>query len=319
MSNLVIGLIVLGVIAVAVVVVLVILSQRRPAEISDDLLQERLEEIVEKGETLTLEELEMSQPLTERLIYPLAHKIGEFAARFTPQNVLESTKIQIEHAGMGGSLDPTMFLASRFIVAVLLGGFMIFIFSIGAGKMGVLLRFFIIAGGFLLGFFMPNLLLQSKIDRRQKNITRALPDALDLLTICVEAGLGFDAAMQKVAEKWETDLSLEFARVSREIQLGKMRREALRDMADRLGVSDLTSFVAAVIQTEQLGVSLAKVLRIQSDQMRIRRRQRAEQEAHKAPLKMLIPMALLIFPSIIIVLIAPAGFQLMNSALMGVF
>jgi tight adherence protein C len=319
MSNLVIGLIVLGVIAVVVIIILVMIAQRRPAEVSDELLQERLEEIVEKGETLTLEEIEMSQPLTERLIYPLAHKLGEFAARFTPQNVLESTKIQIEHAGMGGTLDPTMFLASRFILSVFLGGFLIFIFSIGNARLGVMVRFLIIGGGFLIGFFVPNLMLKSKIDRRQKNIVRALPDALDLLTICVEAGLGFDAAMQKVAEKWETDLSLEFARVSREIQLGKMRREALRDMADRLGVSDLTSFVAAVIQTEQLGVSLAKVLRIQSDQMRIRRRQRAEQEAHKAPLKMLIPMALLIFPSIIIVLIAPAGLQLMNSALMGIF
>jgi tight adherence protein C len=104
-----------------------------------------------------------------------------------------------------------------------------------------------------------------------------------LLTICVEAGLGFDAGMAKVSEKWENELALAFARAIREVQLGKVRREALRDMADRLGIPEMTSFVAAIIQSEQLGVSMAKVLRIQSDQMRMKRRQRAEEEAHKAP------------------------------------
>lgn len=146
-----------------------------------------------------------------------------------------------------------------------------------------------------------------------------MPDALDLLTICVEAGLGFDAAMAKVSEKWETQLSMAFARVIQEIQLGKVRKEAMRDMADRIGISEMTSFVAAVIQSEQLGVSLSKVLRIQADQMRIRRRQLAEEEAHKAPIKMLIPMAGLIFPSLMIVLLTPAGLRLFRSALGDMF
>jgi tight adherence protein C len=139
-----------------------------------------------------------------------------------------------------------------------------------------------------------------------------MPDALDLLTICVEAGLGFDAAMAKVSEKWENHLSLGFSRAIREVQLGKTRREALRVMAERMGIAEMTSFVAAVIQSEMLGVSLAKVLRIQSDQMRLKRRQRAEEAAHKAPIKMLIPMALLIFPSIMIILMVPAVFQIMG-------
>ena len=146
-----------------------------------------------------------------------------------------------------------------------------------------------------------------------------MPDALDLLTICVEAGLGFDAAMSKVSEKWNSELSLAFARVIQEIQLGKLRREALRDMADRIGLPELTSFVAAVIQSELLGVSMAKVLRIQSDQMRIKRRQHAEEEAHKAPIKMLIPMGLLIFPSLMIVLLTPAALKLMHSSLGNLF
>jgi tight adherence protein C len=123
--------------------------------------------------------------------------------------------------------------------------------------------------------------------------------------------------MSKVADKWTNELSMAFLRTIREIQLGKTRRDALRDMADRLGLPEMTSFVAAVIQSEILGVSLAKVLRIQSDQMRIKRRQRAEEEAHKAPIKMILPMGLLTFPSIMLILLAPAGIQISKS--LGVF
>ena len=125
--------------------------------------------------------------------------------------------------------------------------------------------------------------------------------------------------MAKVSEKWETDLSLAFTRVIQEIQLGKLRREALRDMADRIGLAEMTSFVAAVIQSEMLGVSMAKVLRIQSEQMRVKRRQLAEEEAHKAPVKMLIPMALLVFPALMVVLLTPAALRLMHSELGAMF
>jgi len=144
-----------------------------------------------------------------------------------------------------------------------------------------------------------------------------MPDALDLLTICVEAGLGLDAAMSKVAEKWDNELSQAFGRAIREIQLGKERREALRDMAERIGIPEMTSFVAALIQTETLGVSMAKVLRIQSEQMRLKRRQRAEEEAHKAPIKMLMPLVGLIFPTLFIILLTPAALRLMKVRLFG--
>ena len=194
---------------------------------------------------------------------------------------------------------------------------MFLVFTMGETRPAFVMVLIIVLVSAILGYVMPYLWLKSKISRRQKSVRKAMPDALDLLTICVEAGLGFDGAMQKVSEKWETELSLAFARVIREIQLGKLRREALRDMADRLGLGEMTSFVAAVIQSESLGVSLAKVLRIQSDQMRIKRRQLAEEEAHKAPIKMLIPMALLIFPSLMIVLLSPAGLRLFHSALGG--
>jgi tight adherence protein C len=129
----------------------------------------------------------------------------------------------------------------------------------------------------------------------------------------VEAGQGFDQAMQQVSDKWENELSIAFERVIQEIRLGKLRREALRDMADRMDIGDMTSFVAALIQADQLGVSMSKVLRIQSDQMRMKRRQRAEKKAHEAPVKMLIPMAFLIFPSIYIILLGPAALTVMNS------
>jgi len=148
--------------------------------------------------------------------------------------------------------------------------------------------------------------LGSKIRNRQQEVIKSLPDALDLLTICVEAGLGFDMAMSKVAEKWDNELSLAFSRVIQELQLGKLRREALRDMADGMEVPDVSTFVAAIIQADQLGVSIARVLRIQSDQMRMRRRQRAEELARQAPIKMLPAIAFLIFPAIFIVLLGPA-------------
>ncbi len=171
----------------------------------------------------------------------------------------------------------------------------------------------------LIGFIFPDMWLSGRMRGRQKMIFRAMPDALDLLTICVEAGLGFDAAMSRVHEKWENDLGLELGRVIQEIRLGKLRRDALRDMSERLGVPEMTSFVAAVIQSEQLGVSMAKVLRIQSDQMRVRRRQMAEEEAHRAPIKMVFPIALLIFPSIMLILLGPAAMLLVTSPMGSLF
>jgi tight adherence protein C len=296
--------------------VLVVIGLRESQR--DDPLQSRLAEFAARGEAVSLEEIELSQPITERVIYPLARKFGEIAIRFTPQNALQSTAHKLELAGSPRGIDPTIFWASRFIAAFVVGGLFLFLFSIGASSWTWSRKLIILALFVALAFYLPELLLTSKIQRRQKEIRKAMPDALDLLTICVEAGLGFDGAMQKVYEKWDNELGRAFGRVIREIQLGKLRREALRDMAERMGLPEMTSFVAAVIQSEQLGVSMAKVLRIQSDQMRIRRRQLAEEEAHKAPIKMLIPMALLIFPSICIVLMTPALLMLFRSALKGV-
>jgi len=306
-------IIIIGAIVLIAALAVIAVSFRRDAQgQSDDPLQARLAEYIQRGDVASLEEIELSQPFSERVIVPVVRRIGEFSARFTPQKAIQDTARKLELAGNPWPIDAATFLAIRFILAVVLAGFLIAVVLISPPS-NPSDNFMYIGGAAFAGFYLPHLMLTSRITRRQKEIRKAMPDALDLLTICVEAGLGFDAAMSKVSEKWENELSLAFARVIREVQLGKVRREALKDMSDRLGIPEMTSFVAAIIQSELLGVSMAKVLRIQSDQMRVKRRQRAEEEAHKAPVKMIIPMALLIFPSIMIIILTPAVIQIIGS------
>lgn len=283
---------------------------RRNQDDETDPVMARLADATQRGETVTLEQMELQQPFAERVLLPIMGKVGEISTRFTPQKLIQDTTLKLELAGNPGRIDAATFLATRFIGAALFGGGLLLI-SLLSATQWPFSRTVLVVGLFtVIGFFFPQLWLQGRINSRQTEVRKALPDALDLLTICVEAGLGFDAAMSKVAEKWDNELSLMFGRTIREVQLGKTQREALRDMADRIGLPELTSFVAAVIQSQQLGVSLAKVLRIQSDQLRMKRRQFAEELAHKAPVKMIIPMALLTFPSIMIILMAPAAFQI---------
>lgn len=306
------GIIIFGVIVFLGAVAVMIFSLRRTAAGGEpeDPLQDRLAEYIQRGDVASLEEIELSQPFAERVLIPVIRRIGEFSARFTPQKAIQDTARKLEIAGNPWPVDAPTFLAIRFILAVVLGGFLIVVISISPPSSATD-NFLYVGGATFAGFYLPHLMLTSRITRRQTEVRKAMPDALDLLTICVEAGLGFDAAMSKVSDKWENELSLAFARTIREVQLGKVRRDALKDMADRMGLPEMTSFVAAIIQSEQLGVSMAKVLRIQSDQMRVKRRQFAEEQAHKAPVKMIIPMALLIFPSIMIIILTPAALQIM--------
>jgi tight adherence protein C len=307
-----IGVIIFIIVAATVALVVVGLRERQGV----DPLAARLAEYAQRGEVASLEEIELSQPFMERVLYPAARRFGEFAQRFTPQNAIVQTRRRLEMGGAPRWMEPTLFLASRFIFGITLGLILIGVFSLQATSSPFTLNNTVIIGVFtLIGFFLPTLLLESRIRRRQRVVLNAMPDALDLLTICVEAGLGFDAAMKKVIEKWDNELSLAFARVLQEIQLGKLRREALRDMSDRLGVSEMDSFVAAVIQSEQLGVSMARVLRVQADSMRVKRRQRAEENAQRAPVKMVMPMVFLIFPTILIILLGPALLQILRSGI----
>ncbi|GAB4462578.1 MAG: type II secretion system F family protein [Anaerolineales bacterium] len=310
--NLTLILIIGGILLVLFIIVGVISVNLRQNAEEEDPLQARLAEYLQSGEVTSLEEIELSQPFFERVVVPIIKKIGEISARFTPQKAIQDTARRLELAGNPWPIDAATFLAIRFILALVMGGLVttLVILSPSPSLSDNALYIF---GATFGGFFLPHLMLSSRITNRQNEIRKAMPDALDLLTICVEAGLGFEAAMSKVSEKWDNQLSLAFARTIREIQLGKARRDAMRDMADRLGVPEMTSFVAAIIQSEQLGVSMAKILRIQSDQMRIKRRQRAEEEAHKAPVKMVLPMAFLMFPTIMIIILTPAALQIAGS------
>lgn len=309
----VIGILV-GVVLIGGAVYLVVVGNRAMSqqEENEDPLMARLAEFSERGELVSLEQIELSQPFSERVVVPIVKRLGEISTRFTPQKVLLETTRKLELAGNPGRIDAATFLATRFVVPIIFDGFLLLISRVSPTPWPFARLFIALLVFGLLGFAFPQLWLTSKIQGRQHEIRKAMPDALDLLTICVEAGLSFDSAMSKVSEKWENQLSLAFARVIREIQLGKLQREALRDMSDRLGIPEMTSFVAAVIQSQQLGVSMAKVLRIQSEQMRMKRRQRAEEEAHKAPVKMIFPMGILIFPSILIILLTPAIIQIVD-------
>lgn len=303
------------VVVILLALVLVIVGFRSPE--ARDPLQTRLAEFGSRDKPVTLQEIEMSQPFHERVLLPIIRQAGQLASRFTPEAALQGTQHQLDLAGNPGGLGPREFMAIRIAGAALLGSAMLIVFLAAPQHnwpRDTLILVISIAGG----YFLPQLWLATRAERRRDEAQKSLPDCLDLLTICVEAGLGFDAAMGKVSEKWDDELSVAFGRVLQEIRLGKTRREALRVMAARFDVNDITSFVAAVLQAEQLGVSMGKILRIQSDQMRIRRRQRAEYKAHQAPIKMLFPMALFIFPTIWIVLLGPAGLLLRNSALSGI-
>jgi tight adherence protein C len=277
---------------------------RRP-----DALEDRLADFGTLEQFSSLEEIELSQPFVDRVIFPLLRGLAQFAARFTPQRNVEAIQHQLDLAGNLYGWGPTEFMGIRLLVTLGLGGLGVVMFIVAPQPLAKRVLMVLAAVG--VGYFLPMLWLRTKISRRQRSVVKSLPDALDLLTICVEAGLGFDAAMAKVVEKWDNDLSQAFARVIQEIQLGKLRREALRDMSDRMEVPDMSTFVAAIIQADQLGVSIARVLRIQSDQMRMRRRQRAEELARSAGIKMMPAIVFLIFPSIFIVLLGPAVIQLM--------
>lgn len=270
-----------------------------------DPLQERLAEFAERETPGSLEELEMSMSFKDRVLLPLFKALANRLSRFTPESQIEAARRKIELAGQTDKMDPRTFFGTRIMLMILLGiggAFVAFVTlrleTLMAVGLTALLAF--------LGYYMPESQLKSKIKKRQENIVKALPDALDLLTICVEAGLGFDQAMGKVYDKWDNELAQAFGRVIQEIAYGKPRREALRHMAESMDVPDVTSFTAAIIQADQLGVSIGKILRIQSDQMRVKRRQRAQEKAHQAPVKMMIPMVFLIFPSIWLVLLGPS-------------
>ena len=273
-----------------------------------DAIGSRLSQFTER--TMTLEELELQQPFSQRVLAPMMRTVLLALGRYGPKQSAERLRLSLQQAGNPGNLQPLQFSGIRMGLAILL--FVSFAFVTFTQGMPLTQALMYTAIGAGVGYLLPGIWLGQQIKKRQKEITKSLPDALDLLCISVEAGLSFDQALGRVAEKWENQLCKEFKRMLSDIRLGRVRRDSLRDMSARCGVDDVQTFVSAVIQAEQLGVSMSRILRIQSDQMRLRRRQRAEEEAHKAPIKMLIPMAFLIFPSLFVVILGPAVPRLMK-------
>lgn len=269
-----------------------------------DPMGQRLEQFAQRP--MTLEEIEMQAPFAERFLRPFLRSTAGFIGRFTPSASLEATQKRIIHAGMTGRLQATDFFGIKGFFALVLGGLGLGFMLRVMPQTGTIGLFIGIIVGLMLGYYMPDLWLRGRENQRRDQVQRALPDAIDLLTISVEAGLGFDAALQRMVEKADNTLTREFGRVIAEMRVGVARRDALRSLVERTGVPDLATFVTAIIQAEQLGASIANVLRIQAADMRVRRRQRAEVLAHQAPIKMLFPMVFLIFPPLLIVVLGPA-------------
>jgi tight adherence protein C len=274
----------------------------------EDLLETRLAQF--RDHSVTLEEIELQQPFSERFLRPTMERVGAFLNTRVGRDRISGIQNKLSLAGRPGNLTVNGFISVKVAIGIIaaIGGFLFWnlvgwdIPFLGKFIGAILLTVLTALGGYL----FPDLWLRQKVGQRQKEIRLALPNALDLLTISVEAGLGFDAALVRVTEKYKNGLSEEFTQVLNEVRLGRPRLEALDDMGRRVGVEELHSFIQALIQSEQLGVGIAKVLRIQSEEMRRKRRQRAEEQAAQASLKMLFPMILFIFPTIFIVLMGPA-------------
>ena len=247
-----------------------------------------------------------------RVAGPLLGAGTRMLSSLLPKSLLRGVERKLTIAGEPMTMQG--FLTMVLVATAASGGFgLLLIFAMGA-SIG-LLQIGIVAGLALVGFYMPFHIVTSRARQRQNAIIKSLPDAFDLITTCVEAGLGLDAALARVAEKVEGPFAQELARSLRDIALGKARKEALKELGDRTQVPDLMQFCNAVIQAETMGSSVGTVLRVQSEQLRVRRRQRAEEQAYKAPVKMLFPLVLCIFPTLFIVILGPAACSISDSML----
>jgi tight adherence protein C len=275
----------------------------RPTE---DAVQARLSQLVVQPKSL--EEMELQQPFFERVVRPTIQRLSRVRSRQEGGAVAKMDR-RLEQAGYPGGLRGADWIGVKFLSLILFAvlGFVLGLFLLG----GVGGGFLLVGVGAAVGYLAPEFWLGKRIAKRSMAMVLQLPDALDLLTISVEAGLGFDAALAKVVEKMEGALVDEFRTALAEVRMGRPRREALRDLATRADAQPVTNFIGAIVQAEQLGVPIAKVLQIQSNQLRIERRQRAEEAAAKAPVKMLFPMVGCIFPTIFIVILGPAVISVM--------
>jgi tight adherence protein C len=273
-----------------------------------DRLRMRLTEIAARPRSL--EEIELDQPFSERVWRPLIGHFARLSERLPggrrgtsgADSTAEKIRLRLDLAGNPHRWTPADWLGIKLLCAVCTVAILTLLFWTAPG----LLRIFFTVGGAYGGYILPEFWLKRRISARQKAIRRALPDVLDLLVVSVQGGLGFDAAVAHVAAETDNVLTQELSRMLAEMRVGRTRREALRELITRTEVSELAQFVSALIQADQLGVSVVQVLIAQAQAMRVQRRQRIQEEAQKAPLKMIVPLGIFIFPALCVVLVGPA-------------
>jgi tight adherence protein C len=247
------------------------------------------------------------QPFRVRVLVPLGDRLAKWTLRLHPKTTVEGVSARLLAAGLGRTVSPNAFLAFKSGLAI--GG--IFLGALFAGALtgpgGVLFSSIALGG---VGFILPDFVVSSKVRARRESIRAELPDALDLMAVSVEAGMGFDGAISKLTEHMTGPLAEEFALTLSEIRIGESRQDALKKMAERSGTDELGSFVRAIIQADQLGISLGRILRVQATDSRLKRQAAAEEKAMKAPIKMMFPTVLFIFPAMFLVILGPAFLNL---------
>ncbi len=254
---------------------------------------------------------ELQEDFSVRILNPVRNRLANVIQKYTPVKQMSTIERKLDYAGRPFKWTAGEYLSAQYLTTVAVGVIAYVASWLSGSSWANQLMAFML--GLIGGYLLFELYIADKISRRQKDIQKALPDTLDLLTVSIEAGLGFDAAMQRVVQKSAGPISEEFNTTLQEMRMGKTRRDALRDLSQRTGVLDLNRFIESLIQADQLGVSLGNVLRAQSDQMRILRRQRIQEQAMKAPVKMLFPMVIFIFPATFIIILAPSILQIIKT------
>lgn len=254
---------------------------------------------------------ELDSTFAERVLFPLLARSQRLGRRLTPEDASERIREKLEKAG-----NPFGWTVERVMAGKVIGFAAALVVSLVVTLvlgLGFLFTMGVVVLGSLAGYMAPNMYLHQQTFDRSEKIARALPDAIDLLTISVESGLGFDAACAQVARNTDGPLSEEFARMLQEMQIGRGRSDALRSMADRSDLPDLRAFVSAMVQADAFGIPIGQVLRVQSSEIRVKRRQWAEEMAQKVPVKILVPLIFCILPCLFIAVLGPAGITVMDS------
>lgn len=285
-----------------------ILKTYAPVEGPEQLRLRTLDSFMEGRSDM---EGELSAPFSQRVLSPLTGSVAARLTRFTPKAIRQMVEEKLAAAGSLGGMGANEFLLLTLFLGLALPVIIAVVLMVIGQPANQVFGFALYA--FAGGMYFPFFLLNRKIKTRRHSMERDLPDVLDLLTVSVEAGLGFDGALHKLSEKMKGVLVEEFSRLLNEIRVGVPRRKALLAMANRCNIGDISLFTTSLVQADQLGVSIGNVLRVQSAAMREKRKQRAQEAAMKAPVKMLLPLIMFIFPTIFVILLGPALIQVMGA------